>query len=83
MLWCNETSISNFLVFCELSIEKVEVIVVATAVLHNIACKNREPLPPLDDHIEAYIREEMATVDFANERTQDIQGNNINKLSRL
>lgn len=66
-----------------LKLEKVEAIVVATAVLHNIACTNREPLPPLDEEIENLIEQDMATAVVATERAENIPANNTNHITRL
>ncbi|KAJ8965335.1 hypothetical protein NQ314_004209 [Rhamnusium bicolor] len=64
-------------------VHRVEAVIVATAVLHNIACKNVDaPPPPLDVNIENLI-EEMNNIEFIPVSQPIGHIMNINNSTRL
>lgn len=66
-----------------LNLDRVEAVIVATAVLHNIACERNEEIPPIDTEVEAAIQLINNVPNIINNNENNITINNSTRLTLI
>lgn len=83
MLWSIEKRFPVLALGIRLNLDRVEAVIVATAVLHNIACERNEEIPPIDTEVEATIQLINNVPNIINNNENNITINNSTRLTLI
>lgn len=81
MLWKRRLSVLALGI--RLNLDRVEAVMIATAVLHNIACKRNEEIPPIHAEVGAAIQLIHNVLNIINNNENSITVNNSTRLTLL